>query len=78
MILKTPLWAVSDRASIHQPEASEKGAFIPQPTLKKIPVTQLQGGCARFVCVLHQNKARHSCNLAIVVDNLAVGRGVTP
>ena len=51
---------------------AKQGVFIPQPTLKKIPVAQLQGGCARFVWVPHQNKARHSWNLTAAVEDLAV------
>ena len=40
--------------------------------LDKILLAQLQAGRARFVWVPHQNKARHSWNLTVVVEDLAV------
>ena len=44
-------------------------AFKPQPMLRKIPVTRLQGR-ARFVWGSHQNKTRPRSNLAVTITSL--------
>ena len=40
--------------------------------LNKILVAHLQAGRARFVWVPHQNNARYSWNLTVVVEDLVV------